>query len=79
MFRRLFQFGIPMLFASFLAHAHAEEAGGEWFETCAEAERSVILRELGFIVNQAHPLVVEVPPAIEESGLKAPSRRVCLR
>jgi hypothetical protein len=47
------------------------DAGVEWFETCAEAERNLILRELGFIVSQAHPLVAEVQPAIEESGLRS--------
>jgi hypothetical protein len=47
----------------------AWDAGVEWFEACTEAEKSVILRELGFIVNQAHPLVAEVQRAIEKSGL----------
>ena len=46
------------------------DAGLAWFEACTEAERSVILRELGFMVSQAHPLAAEVQPAIEHSGLR---------
>lgn len=47
------------------------DAGVEWFETSTAAEKSVILGDLGFMVHQSHPLVAEVQPAIEKSGLKS--------